>query len=352
MSAKDADGKPKAPARPAGSSFDLDPVRTNTGSVPKPAPAPAAVPGAKPGTTMRPAIQKPGVTTKPPSAPPRKGASDFEITVPGGTKLPSLADMRRITSTSQPGLTPVTQKPPERKLETPFTNAQPGLVRPPSVYARSLQSSGFDDEERTQIDAVLGNVARLEFVEDEEEVTVTTPVYDGESAPVELTSTDTWKAVNAPLQSRAGRRSASVYRNLIDQFAVTNNRRYVPDAAGKTRMHVFIWDVTRAMSCEVPHFLGGREMTAGQTVDWVRFTGPTQGWRPANAGLAAAAADRGEAALALPKDPKVKMIAIVRPGGLDAEGFPRVAAACAQRGSDLSLSDALSTRLVEYFIHL
>ena len=279
----------------------------------------------------------------------RHGPSDFEeVTVPGVQRAPSLADLRRITGSSTPNLAPVTQKP---RTETPFTSAQPGLVRPPTIYQRQLQSSGFDDDERTNTDVMMGNVKPLELDEDEEEVTVTTAIPDGQTAAKELMSTDTWKATNPPLQSKPGRRSSATYAKVIDQFAVGNNPRYASDAQGRTRMHVFVWDVTRAMNCEVPHFLGGRELTIGQTVDWLRFDGPTRGWKRANAAQAAEAADRGEPTIALPRDGKVKLLAIARPGGLDADGLPRVAAAIADSGNDLSAIEALKTRLIDYFTH-
>lgn len=329
MSADRGDKKPKAPV----------PVKPKPGPAAKPAPAGKAPPPKKPGPVGRP----------PPPVP--YGPSDFEVTAPGAQRLPSLADLRRITGTSAPSLAPVAQKPPERRLETPFTSAQPGLVRPPTIYQKQLQSSGFDDDERTNTDVMMGNVAAPQFDEDEEEVTVTTPIYDGVSAPEELTSLDTWKATTAPVQSKFGRRSASTYGRVIDQFAVGNNPRYEPDAQGRSRMHIFVWDVTRAMNCEVPHFLGGRELSLGQTVDWLRFDSNNRGWKRANAAQAAQAADRGEAALALPRDGKVKLLAVARPGGLDGEGFPRVAAAIAEFGNDLSAVEALQTSLIDYLVH-
>ncbi len=314
MAANQGDGKPKAPApRPAA-------------PLVKGAPARKPVAGAKP----------------PPPVP--HGPSDFEDTVPGARRMQSLADLRRITGASTPAV-------PERKLETPFTSAQPGLIRPPSVYQKQLQSSGFDEDERTNTDAVMGNVAALELDADEEEVTNVSPIFDGLSAPEELTSTDTWKATVPRVTSRAGRRSSALYYKVIDQFAVGNNPRYEPDASGKSRMHVFVWDVTRAMNCEVPHFLSGRELSIGQTVDWLRFEGHNRGWRRGNAQSAAEAAERGEVALAVPKDGKVKLIAVARPGGLDSDGFPRVAAAIAEFGNDLSAVEALQTAQIDYFTH-
>ncbi len=239
-------------------------------------------------------------------------------------------------------------------LLMPFTAPHQVLVRPPTVFQKHRHSSGFDDDdERTNTDVLLGNVAGLALDADEEdEVTVTTALHDGLLPAREVTSVDTWKAVNAPMQSKPGRRTAVLYQNVIDQFASGYNQRYQVDASGKSKTHVFVWDVTRAMNCEVPHFAGGRETTLGQMVDWLRFEGHTRGWQKANAEAATAAADRGEAVLAVPQEGKLRLLAVVRPGGLGPDGFPRVAAAIEDTGNDLPAPDALTTRLITYYVHV
>src|SRR4051812_40359480 len=116
----------------------------------KPKPPPQGKPGAAPA-------KKPAAPAARPGPPVPNGPSDFEdVTNPMGRKAPSLADMRRITGQSTPNLPQV----PEKRVETPFTSAQPGLVRKPSVYAKQLQSSGFDDDERTNTDVLMGKVAK------------------------------------------------------------------------------------------------------------------------------------------------------------------------------------------------
>ncbi len=326
LAGKDADRKPPAPAPPppkksADSSFDLGLARppAKTGPIARPVPNKA-----RPFDTL-----------------------DSEVTVPGGARLPSLAEMRQLTGATSKDLKPV----PEKML-TPFTSAQPVLVRPPTQYQKRMQSSGFDDEENTQTDALLGNVSGPALDADEEdEITVTTALHDGLLPAREVTSVDTWKAVNAPMQSKPGRRSAIIYQNVIEQFACGYNQRYTVDNPLKSKTHVFVWDVTRAMNCEVPHFAGGRETTLGQMVDWLRFEAHTRGWRKANVQHAIAAANRGEAVLAVPQDGKQRWLAVVRPGELDAEGFPRVAAAIDEVGNDMAAHEALKTRLIAYYVH-
>ncbi|MBS1150722.1 MAG: Muramidase (flagellum-specific) [Myxococcaceae bacterium] len=341
MAGKEGDKKPPAappapaaPKKSAESSFDLGAV--------KPAPARKPGPPVPTGKTGVAQARPPGIARPRPF-----DTLDSEDTVPGAARLPSLSDMRKITGSTTPDLKPV----PEKML-TPFTSAQPVLVRPPNVFQKQLQSSGFDDDEKTNTDALLGNFTGPKLDADEEdEITVTTALHDGLLPAREVTSVDTWKAVNAPMTSKQGRRTAVLYQNVIEQFACGYNQRYQVDASGKSKTHIFVWDVTRAMGCEVPHFVGGRETTLGQMVDWLRFEGHTRGWKKANAAQAIEAADRGEAVLAVPQEGKLRMLAVVRPGGADAQGMPRVAAAIDEVGNDMPATDALKTPLIAYYVH-
>jgi hypothetical protein len=225
----------------------------------------------------------------------------------------------------------------------PQVGPKPGLVQPPrrksNVIQKRLASSGFDEEERTQIEAVLGRSKSVELDLDEE---ATTEVVDRE----------TWRALKAPVQSRAKRRSGRNLWTVIDQFAAGHNPRYaVISPAADPRAHVFAWDVSLAMDCEIPHNRGGREMTLAQTVDWVRLECTYRGWRKVDAAGALTAADRGEFVLVISKDPKSRALAVVRPGGAGEDGLPRVASAGRPRGNDLGVAAAVGPA-VEFFAHL
>ena len=252
------------------------------------------------------------------------------------------------------------QPAPPRKYKPPMqpTREKPGppvasavLTALPNRYQREMQSSGFDDEERTEVSAIIGNVASVRLDDGDDEITHTEPLYDGVTAPKELQSPDTWKAIMAPIQSVLGRRSSVAYLNCIEQFAAGHNPRYRPGAGAASRMHVFVWDVSRAMSCEVPHFVAGRELSLVQTVDWLRFEGHTRGWKKANAADAAAAADQGFMTLVIPRDPKRKAIAVVRPGGVDARGQPKVACTHPEVGNQMSTQDAMACSQFEFYTH-
>lgn len=351
MAGKEGEKKPPAPAAPA--------------AKPAAAPAPARKPGGsgfdagkpaapmgKPGPPVPTGVKAAIPTLKGPGLA-KAAARPFDTidseTTAGGARLPSLSDMQKLTGNTSKDL----KKVPDEKMLTPFTSAQPALVKPPTVYQKQMQSSGFyEDDEKTQTEVLLGNASKPRLDEDEEdEVTVTTALHDGLLPAKEVTSVDTWKAVNAPMTSKPGRRTAIVYQNVIEQFAAGYNQRYVVEDPKQSKTHIFVWDVTRAMNCEVPHFAGGREMTLGQMVDWLRYEGPTRGWKKANAQQAAEAADRGEAVLAVPQDGKQRAIAVVRPGGLDDSGYPRVAAAVDEVGNDMAAPEALKTKLIAYFTH-
>jgi hypothetical protein len=226
-----------------------------------------------------------------------------------------------------------------------------GSVPDSKSYKKSIDKSAFDGEEgHTQVNALLG-ARRPVTPPTEEESTSVGKAFDGTNPPQELTSRDVWKAINAPLQSREGRRSAELYKQVINQFAAGHNPRYEPEEPSRPRAHIFVWDVTRAMNAELPHFVGPRELSLSQTCDWLRHEAPMRGWRRADVDTAAAAANEGKPVVAIPRDSSVKAMAMVRPGELDPDGRPRFAAAGLKRGNDLSTREALGVMAVEYFFH-
>jgi hypothetical protein len=214
---------------------------------------------------------------------------------------------------------------------------------------KKLQRSNF--ERRASFERLSGGMPPVHPEDDEPSVTAPSVRYDGNTPATELTSKDLWKALFAPLQSKENRRSKDVYLNVINQFAVGANPRYEPEAPDKPRAHIFVWDVSRAMGAEVPHFLGIKEQTLAQTVDWVRMEGPMKGWRKLPAGEALQMALLGYPVVAIPKDPKSKAIAIVRPAPRGQDGQPRFASAGKKRGNDLGLFEALGAFAAEYYTH-
>lgn len=145
--------------------------------------------------------------------------------------------------------------------------------------------------------------------------------------------------LNAPLTNGEGNRSAFSYAKVIDQFRVEESERYEPGE--KTYCNIFVWDVTRALGAEIPHYVLkddqagasavdelGRfkveaakreELNVNSTVGWLKDHGPSNGWRRVDARMAQGMANGGHPAVAVwanPNSGKHGHIAIIRPGSL------------------------------------
>ncbi len=102
------------------------------------------------------------------------------------------------------------------------------------------------------------------------------------------------KAVTPAIASSQGSRSPALYRSVIDQFDVKNNPRYAVNKNGNndTYCNIFLWDVTRAMNAEIPHYVdpatlearsypnvsGAKELNANGIYDWLAQKGASYGW--------------------------------------------------------------------------
>lgn len=93
--------------------------------------------------------------------------------------------------------------------------------------------------------------------------------------------------------SQAGNRSAQALNNVIRQFHVESAERYRPYRNGNTYCNIFVWDVTRALGCEIPHYLdkesgqpryypnvaGAYELNANGVCNWLSQQGAQHGWQ-------------------------------------------------------------------------
>jgi hypothetical protein len=164
-----------------------------------------------------------------------------------------------------------------------------------------------------------------------------------------VTGRDVWKAVKAPVSSREGKRSPELTEQVLAQFAVGTNPRYQDDAPGKPRGHIFVWDVSRAMGCEIPHFAGARELTLPQTVDWLRHEGPMRGWLKTSDYDVFEHAALGQLVVAIPKEVRVKGIALVAPQ--EAQQKPLLTGAGLVRGHLIHPRELFGVMLLEYYFH-
>ena len=102
------------------------------------------------------------------------------------------------------------------------------------------------------------------------------------------------KPCTPAVSSSAGNRSAALYRQVIDQFDVENNKRYEVNKKGRgdTYCNIFMWDVTSAMGAEIPHYVdaqtgaprtypdvqGARQLSANGIYNWLHEKGGGYGW--------------------------------------------------------------------------
>ena len=143
-----------------------------------------------------------------------------------------------------------------------------------------------------------------------------------------------------PLTNAPGQRDPAIYSQLIDQFAVGNNRRYLPDDGG-TYCNIFAWDVSRAMGTEIPHWIDSagnieapraphaREININGGVNWMRSHGVTQfGFHSCTPQQAQDAANQGKLAVVMWKNTGSGHghVAVVRPGSVTTRG-PAIAQA-------------------------
>lgn len=88
-----------------------------------------------------------------------------------------------------------------------------------------------------------------------------------------------WVPITAPTTSGSLLRAAQHLVAVVAQFEVDTHPRYAA-AEGKTYCNVFLWDVTRALACEIPHWWLGRELNANGMIDWLGGQGLNHGWYP------------------------------------------------------------------------
>lgn len=142
-----------------------------------------------------------------------------------------------------------------------------------------------------------------------------------------LTNTNAWEPVSPDLTNMEGQRSREAYDSVLDQFDVENNPRYSP-RGGCTYCNIFVWDATRAMEAEIPHWIdcqsgaprqfpqthGAREADANVNAQWLREYGHLYGWVKVAAGEAQESANRGQpTVVALESPDGIGHIAMVRP---------------------------------------
>jgi peptidoglycan hydrolase-like protein with peptidoglycan-binding domain len=192
------------------------------------------------------------------------------------------------------------------------------------------------------------------------------PRFDGSTPAPGTTNTRASQVTNPPLQGDPKNRNADTYNQVINQFAVGENKRYTPrdssgDGVKDTFCNIFLWDVTRAMGAEIPHWVDnkgnavapgkGWEMNANATVDWMHKHGGSNGWRKVTADEAQKMANAGHPSVALWKNPGgIGHVGVVRPGEVTSQG-PSMAQAGGKNFNNKHVKDGFGNRPVEYWVN-
>ena len=205
--------------------------------------------------------------------------------------------------------------------------------------------------ERRRNSLLQASMPAMKAADDDDEPTSIGMKFDGKQVPPALQGRDVWIAVQAPLQSREGKRNRELSENVLKQFGVTVNPRYAEDAPAKGRGHIFVWDVSRAMNCEIPHFVGAKELTLAQTCDWVRHEGPMRGWKRLSGEDIFTAANAGKLVIALPREMRTKHIAVVSPQAMTEDGSPRLTGICLKRDVAVHPRDMFGSKPIDCFFH-
>lgn len=191
------------------------------------------------------------------------------------------------------------------------------------------------------------------------------PDYDGQTPADGTFGMRPWHPTQLPLTSDPNNRSAELYTEVLDQFAVGDNVRYAQNQQGKgeTYCNIFVWDATKAMGVEIPHWVdgngnptavaatGSRELSANGVVGWLNQHGPSNGWRVVGAEEAQQLANQGKPTVAGWSNPRgIGHVAMVRPGEMGANG-PRIAQAGGANFNDGNVRQGFSDRPVVYYVH-
>lgn len=185
-----------------------------------------------------------------------------------------------------------------------------------------------------------------------------------------MLETRAWVPVEIKHTNVIGERSAEKYTRVLEQFNVEKEKRY-QRKGDFTYCNIFVWDVTRAMGCEIPHWIdengnscrvGEGDETRANTLfkDWLPQHGAQQGWTKVAAENYEAAkehaqnlADQGFPVVAIWHNPKGPgHIAMVRPNGWGRSNAPRIAQAGATCSSDMHLTQGFGSHVVEFWSHL
>lgn len=190
--------------------------------------------------------------------------------------------------------------------------------------------------------------------------------YDGRTYAPGVGNTNAGRPVDPPLINTSELREPDLYNAVLNQFGVETNPRYTP-RNGNTYCNIFVWDATKAMGAEIPHYVNsngepvavgkGYELDANGVVNWLENHGENNGWRAISASEAQEFANLGKPTVAAwENSPGIGHVAMVRPGG---DYSPSNGPVIAQAGGVNTNASTVSERFKEgwknnevlYYVH-
>jgi hypothetical protein len=178
-----------------------------------------------------------------------------------------------------------------------------------------------------------------------------------------------WIPASPALVGGESDRSPEKLRAIIDQFNVETAERYRPHRNGDdTYCNIFVWDVTRALGSEIPHYVdavgapaeypnvsGAREQGAVAMERWLETAGARYGWREADAETAQRYANAGRPAVTTAGEiGHTQIVCPSRSGDYDPARGVTVAQAGSRVLNYAYITDVFSQnglKSVRYFVH-
>ncbi len=140
-----------------------------------------------------------------------------------------------------------------------------------------------------------------------------------------------WVEVTPDYTNLASDRSPTNYVRAMEQFQVLTNPRYVrghdgnPANGEETYCNIYLWDVTKALDCEVAHWVDpatgvevpmgkGKELNANGVCDWFTAHGLAFNWMRCGSTMATSRASSGYPTVVLWKNLRgIGHVAMVMP---------------------------------------
>ncbi len=183
-----------------------------------------------------------------------------------------------------------------------------------------------------------------------------------------------WIPTSPLLTGNSSCRSAELLDDIIEQFDVESSARYTPHKyGGDTYCNIFVWDVSSALGCEIPHWVDGEtmaprqypdikgavELGANATYGWLEEYGDDYGWIEVTAEQAQEYANKGYPAVTTWKNPGggAGHVQIVRPSEDGAYDESRGVSVAQAGGHNYeytytgSIYSSSSLSRVRYYVH-